>query len=76
MSFYEDNGILAKIPGELIALASHTLPQPSAGKPAELQAEIDVPEVGRVQIRYRLKNSTRGKWTNWFWTAVFAEVLG
>ena len=75
MSFYVDNGVLARIPGQLIALASQTLPQPSAGKPPELHAEVDVPEIGRVRIRFRLKNSTRGKWTNWFWTAVFAEAV-
>ena len=75
MSFYESNGILAKVPGELIARASQTLPPPGAGKPAELQAEMDVPDIDRVRIRYRLKNSTRGKWTNWFWTAFFAEVV-
>lgn len=75
MSIYDSNGILTKVPGELIARASETLPPPGAGKPAEMQAEIDVPDIGRVRIKYRLKSSTRRKWTNWFWTAVFAEVV-
>ena len=76
MSFYEPNGILAKINGELISKAGQTLPPPDAGQPAELQAEIDVPTIGRVRIKYRLSSNLRGKWTNWFWSAYFAEVVG
>jgi len=73
MSFYEPNGILAKIPGELISRAGQTLPAPDDGQPAELHAEIDVPDVGRV--RYRLMSSRHHKHANWFWTAVFAELV-
>lgn len=40
-----------------------------------MQAEVDVPDIGRVRIKYRLSSSSRGKWENWFWTAVFAEVV-
>ena len=75
MSFYEPNGILAKIPGELISRAGQTLPAPDDGQPAELHAEIDVPDVGRVRVRYRLMSSRHHKHTNWFWTAVFAELV-
>jgi hypothetical protein len=33
MTFYADNGILAKIPGDLIARGSKTLPSAGAGEP-------------------------------------------
>ncbi len=38
MSFYESNGILAKIPGALISRGLDTLPPPSDGQPAEMFA--------------------------------------
>jgi hypothetical protein len=59
----------------LIAHASHTVPPPGAGKPAELHAEIDVPDIGRVRVRYRLMSSRHHKHTNWFWNACFAELV-
>ena len=46
---YESNGIVAKVPGELIAQASRTLSSLGAGKLAKLHAENDVPDIGRVR---------------------------
>jgi len=63
----------ASWPGELIAHASHTLPPPGAGKPAGLHAEIDVPEIGRVRVRYRLMSGRHHKHTNWFWKLASAN---
>ena len=68
------NGILARIPGALIAEASQTLLPAGDGQPAERQAEIEVPGIGRMRITFRLSSSKRGRWVNWFWTATFAEA--
>ena len=75
MTFYADNGILAKIPGDLIARGSKTLPPAGAGQPEKMSVELDVGHLGRVRIAYRLTSSRRGKFHNWFWTASFAEVV-
>lgn len=74
MSFYESNGILAKIPGALISKGSDALPPPSDGQPAEMSAMVDTPELGRVRITYKLSSSRHHKSRNWFWTAKFAEA--
>jgi hypothetical protein len=75
MSFHVDNGILAKIPGELIGQGSQSLPPAGFGQPERLHVEIDAGHLGKVRITYELKSSRRGKWTNWFWNACFAEVV-
>jgi hypothetical protein len=68
------NGILARIGGEHIARAENLLPE--AGPEAIPQTpsvEIDVPDLGKVTIRFRLKSSKHGRSRNWFWSPVFAE---
>ena len=75
MSSDESHNILAQINGELISKARQTLPPPGAGQRSEMQAEIDVPNIGRVRIKYRLNNSRRVKGSDWSWTAFFAEVV-
>lgn len=75
MSFYAENGILAKIPGDLIGRAAQSLPAAGDGQPLETTVEVEAGHLGRVRITYHLKRSRRGKWTNWFWAASFAEVV-
>ncbi|WP_431276295.1 hypothetical protein ACQ858_08580 [Variovorax ureilyticus] len=72
---FADNGMLAKVPGDVISLGSQTLPSPAAGQPERLTAEVDAGHHGRVRITFQLNSSRRGKWRNWFWTAVHAEGL-
>jgi len=52
MSFNESNGILAKIPGALVSRGMDGFPPAGDGQPAEMQGEVDVPDIGRVRIRY------------------------
>jgi len=75
MTFRANNGILAKVPGDVIGRASQTLPPAKAGQPEHLTAEADAGHHGRVRITFELSSSRRGKWRNWFWTAVHAEGL-
>jgi len=69
----ENNGILALVPGAAIAAGSRSLPAPAAGRPPELEAEVDTGERGMVRIRYRLQSQRHGKSQTWFWTAFYAE---
>lgn len=75
MSFNESNGILAKIPGALVSRGMDGFPPAGDGQAAEMQGEVDVPDIGRVRIRYRLKCSRHHKNTHWFWGACFAELV-
>ncbi|WP_198087031.1 hypothetical protein [Variovorax sp. E3] len=68
------NGILAKIPGDLIARGSQTLPRPADGQPEERHVVLDAGHLGRVRITYRLSRSQHHKSRNWFWTACHADV--
>jgi hypothetical protein len=74
--FYASSGVLAKVPGELIAQGSLTFPRPDAGQPAEMHAEVDHPYLGRVRITYQLASNRHHKSVNWYWKATFAEVVG
>ncbi|MVW72118.1 hypothetical protein [Bordetella sp. 15P40C-2] len=69
----EDNGILARVPGQFVAQASHILPPPELADDGEHQAEIDAGHAGRVRIYYKRQRAKRGKHSHWFWVAVRAE---
>lgn len=73
-SFYRSSGLLAKVPGELIAQGSKGFPPPAAGQPAEMHGVVDHPSLGRVRITYELSSSRHHKSTTWWWKATFAEV--
>ena len=75
MSFNESNGILAKIPGALVSRGMDGFPPAGDGQATEMQGEVDVPDIGRVRIRYRRKCGATTKNTHWFWAAFFAEVV-
>lgn len=70
------NGMLARVPGNYIARGSQELPAPSKGQPEKLQTVIDVANLGRVRITYRLMDARhRGKGGHCFWTACHAETI-
>lgn len=75
MSFYKSSGILAKVPGDVIAQGSKGFPPPGDGQPTKMQVEVDH-YLGRVRITYELASSRHHKSTNWRWTATFAELVG
>ncbi|RST54090.1 hypothetical protein [Variovorax sp. DXTD-1] len=72
--FYASSGILAKVPGDVIGATSMSLPKPGPGQPPERFAEVDH-HLGRVRITYKLSSTTHHKSTNWYWKAVFAELV-
>jgi len=70
------NGTLARVPGYDISRGSQGLPPPFKGQPEKLQVVIDVADLGRVKITYRLSEVRyRGRGGHYFWTACHAEII-
>lgn len=63
----DDNGILAKIPGEYVAKAILPLPKPTALRP-DCEVELDVPGIGRVRFTAHCHKSNHGKNVSYFWS--------
>lgn len=54
-----DNGILARVPGEYIAQASKSLPDPACAIDDEMCVEIDAGWAGRVRLTFRKQRYSR-----------------
>jgi hypothetical protein len=73
---FESNGLLARISGADIARGSQGLPVATKGQPEELQTVVDVADLGRVRITYRLAEARhRGKASHCYWNACYAEAV-
>lgn len=71
------NGVLARVPGQLIAAAARQLP-PAAATEREAPirtAVVDVPDLGLVRITYRLNTYTHGRSRMWHWVATRADQV-
>lgn len=71
----DDNGVLAKVPGEFVSMALKTLPNSSTATGACLQTVIDVPGLGPVRFTCRRFASRKGKIASTFWVAEKAEQV-
>ena len=69
------NGILAQVPGALIASGIGQLPWPGPDAPRETSTVVKHPELGLVRIQYRCMKNPRRDFSNWFWVAEHAERL-
>jgi hypothetical protein len=69
---YPDNGILAKVPGQLVADGSKGLPDAESATADTMSAEIDADWAGRVRITYRRQLARHRKHSHWYWQAVRA----
>lgn len=67
------NGILGRIPGDLIAAGSNQLPQACDTEQPERQAVLNVPGEGRVRITYRLASHRHYRSQLWSWRAMRAD---
>lgn len=61
--------ILRRIRGDDVSRAASTLPKYTAESPPELEAVIDVLELGRVLFAFKRFEQKRGKLRGYFWTA-------
>ncbi|MFT7772806.1 hypothetical protein [Roseateles sp.] len=56
---HADNGILGRVPGQHIAQASKSLPDPACAVDDEMLVEIDAGWVGRVRLTFRKQRYSR-----------------
>jgi hypothetical protein len=67
--------LLSRIPGGSIADALQTLPDAARADQEVMEAFVDVPEIGRVQITARRLEHTRGRSAHYYWTAESAALV-
>lgn len=69
------NGILSKVPGDLIGAGARQLPPPCAQEEAtpDRHVTLQVPHLGLVRISYELRSYRRGRSRFWHWQAVRAD---
>jgi hypothetical protein len=58
---YSDEGILARVPGQFIAQASKSLPDPACALDDEMYVEIEAAWVGRVRLTFKKQRYSRPK---------------
>jgi len=54
-----DNGLLARVPGQYIAQACKSLPDPACAIDDEICVEIDAARAGRVRLTFRKQRYSR-----------------
>jgi len=72
-----DNGILGRVPGQYIAQASKSLPDPACVVADEMCVEIDAAWAGRVRLTFRKQRYSRprGKTSYVAWLCRHAELI-
>lgn len=72
-----DNGILARVPGELIGQASMTLPDAATAPDDEMYVEVDAGWLGRVRLKFSKHKYRRpkGKFSAVSWQCGYAEAV-
>lgn len=69
----EDNGLLPRMTGDLIAAALAKMPPAETATEKTGSAEVDVPQLGRVVVTCVLRRDPR--WRRKFWSAVRADLV-
>lgn len=70
-----DNGILARIRGDIISQALKTLPPAELAKVGTIEVEHDVEGIGRVRFTARRTRAKLRKGSRAFWTATKAVLI-
>jgi hypothetical protein len=73
-----DHGILARVPGQYIAQASKSLPDPACALDDEICVEIDAAQTGRVRLTFKKQRYSRprGNIPYVSWLCRHAEHVG
>ena len=70
-----DDNILSRIPGDLLAPTSNDLSQAQPDGPATQRVVIRLPDGARVEVTYVKVRSKKGKSVRWFWTPDSAVLI-
>ena len=70
-----DDNILSRIPGELLAPTRNDLPQAQADGPSTQRVLISLPDGTRAEVTYVKLKTRKGKSVRWFWTSDRATII-
>ena len=70
-----DDNILSRIPGELLAPTRNDLPQAQPQGPATQRVLIRLPDGTRAEVTYVKLKTRKGKSVRWFWTPNSARII-
>lgn len=72
-----DGGVVARVPGQDIAQARRSLPEPACALDDELSVEVDAARMGRVRLIFRMQRYSRprGKVSYFSWLCRHAEQV-
>jgi len=70
-----DDNILSRIPGELLAPTRNQLPPAQPDGPATQRVLIRLPDGTRAEVVYVKLKTKKGKSVRWFWTPDSAVIL-
>jgi hypothetical protein len=68
-----DNGILAEVPGTVVAAATRSLPDPTTSLQERLSVVMDADWLGRVRIHCLRMKMKHHRYSHWAWVAYQAE---
>lgn len=73
----DDPGILAAIPGEFLAEASHALPSPETATERRMSSTVDTGPLwkGMVRVTHERMLMKHRKHSHWAWIPVHAEKV-
>jgi len=70
-----ENGILAQVPGNIVAAALQTLPPPTAIGPDTATVIFDAEHLGLVQFTIEKCRLKHGRHSHYYWSASRAEPV-
>jgi hypothetical protein len=70
-----DNNILSRIPGELLAPTRNNLPQAQPDGSATQRVVIRLPDGTRAEMTYVKLKTKNGQTVRWFWTPDSAVIV-
>ena len=70
----ESNGILARVPGQIVSGGHRLMPEAGPDQP-ERTVDVVADHAGPVRLTYRAIRTGRGQRMRWFWVACHAEAL-
>ena len=71
----DDNGILARVPGQFVADGIALLPGPDTAEDHVYEAVVDAGYVGVVRLFARRQYARHGREDHWFWSVYRAEPI-
>lgn len=69
---HPENGILRLVPGDMVGAPAIPARE---GQPSPQVIVVDVPDLGRVRITFKLDHYSHGRSKTWWWRPVRADAV-